>query len=275
MHHDSLSDPSTVGVLPEVRPAPGSRRRRSRIGWGAVVGWMVASLVTGCATYGDRVAPIPLPEAQADHVEVAGVKLVAHPYVDRREAKAVFGFDIRGAGLLPVRFVIDNQSRDTVQVVPGQTLLVDVEGNAWPLLSADQAYRRVKGKVEVGETFLGAAKPATLLGAAGAVAGFAVGVITGENLAEATSKGAVLGAAAGAVGGGASRYGELGSQVSNDLARQSLQNRRVGRGELAHGYLFFPGDKEAQSAKTLRLGVKIGATSHIVNLPLGVPGAVR
>lgn len=268
MHRYSLLGQSSVGVLPEVPLAPGRHRQRGRITWGAVVAWMVAALVTGCATYGERVAPIPLPEAQADHVEVEGVKLVARPYVDKREAKEVFGFDIRGAGLLPVRFVIDNQSSGTVQVVPGQTLLIDVDGNAWPLLSSDQAYRRVKGKVEMGETFLGAAKPATLLGAAGAVAGFAVGVLTGENLAEATSKGAVLGAAAGAVGGGASRYDNLGSQVSNDLARQSLQNRRVGRGELAYGYLFFPGDKEAKSAKTLRLGVKIGAASHIVNLPL-------
>jgi hypothetical protein len=202
---------------------------------GTVVAWLVAVLVAGCATYGERVAPIPLPEAQADHVEVAGVKLVARPYVDQREVKEVFGFDIRGAGLLPVRFVIDNQSGDLAEVVPGQTLLVDAGGNAWPLLTADQAYRRVKGKVEVGETFLGAAKPAALLGA---------------------------------VGGGATRYDSLGSQVSNDLARQSLQNRRVGRGELAHGYLFFPGDKEAQSAKTLRLGLKVGTTIHIVSLPL-------
>jgi len=265
MQRNSSFDPYPVGVRPAV---VGRRRRGGRIGWGAVAGWLVAALVAGCATYGERVAPIPLPEAQADHVEVAGVKLVARPYVDGREAKAVFGFDIRGAGLLPVRFVIDNQSDDTVQVVPGQTLLIDGQGNAWPLLSSDQAYRRVKGKVEMGETFLGAAKPATLLGAAGAVAGFAVGVLTGENLADTTSKGAVLGAAAGAVGGGASRYDKLGSQVSNDLARHSLQNRRVGRGELAYGYLFFPGHDEARSAKTLRLGVKIGATSHIVNLPL-------
>jgi len=254
-----------VGVPPRVV-------RRDRSGaWllmGTLVAWLAAALITGCSTYGERVAPIPLPEAQADHVEVGGVKLVARPYVDQKEAKQVFGFDIRGAGLLPVRFVIDNQSGEVVQVVPGQTLLIDADGNAWPLLSSDQAYRRVKGKVEVGETFLGAAKPATLLGAAGAVAGFAVGVLTGENLAEAAGKGAVLGAAAGAVGGGATRYDSVGSQVSNDLARQSLQNRRVGRGELAYGYLFFPGDKEARSARTLRLGLKIGATSHIVNLPL-------
>jgi hypothetical protein len=268
MHRYSSFNRSVVGVPPALRHSPVRFQRLGRLGWGAVVGWMVAILVTGCATYGERVAPIPLPEAQADHVEVAGVKLVARPYVDKKEAKEVFGFDIRGAGLLPVRFVIDNQSNGTVEVIPGQTLLVDADGNAWPLLSADQAYRRVKGKVEVGETFLGAAKPATLLGAAGAVAGFAIGVLTGENIGETTSKGAVLGAAAGAVGGGASRYDSLGSQVSNDLARQSLQNRRVGRGELAYGYLFFPGDKEALSARTLRLGVRIGGTSHIVNLPL-------
>ena len=105
--------PCAIGAV-----SPDAVRRR-RAGGGAVVGLLLAALVSGCATYGERVAPIPLPEAHANHVEVAGVKLVARPYVDKKEAKAVFGFDIRGAGLLPVRFVIDNQSRERVEVVPG------------------------------------------------------------------------------------------------------------------------------------------------------------
>ena len=72
---------------------------------------LLAAVLAGCATYSDRVAPVPLPDAQARHVDIDGVKLVARPFVDEDEAKANFGFDIRGAGLLPTRFVIDNPAQ--------------------------------------------------------------------------------------------------------------------------------------------------------------------
>jgi hypothetical protein len=66
-----------------------------------------------------------------------------------------FGFNIRKAGLLPVRFVIDNQAQARVSVYSAQTFLLDCEGQAWPLLTSEQAYDRVKGYVEAGETVAG------------------------------------------------------------------------------------------------------------------------
>ncbi len=229
---------------------------------------IIVSALIGCASYGERVAPVPLPEAQADHVDVDGVKLVARPYVEDDDAKAAFGFDIRGSGLLPVRFVIDNQSGREVTVRPGQTFLIDKTGQAWPLLTAEQAYQRVRSHTELGETAKGTIKPALLLGAAGAVAGFAVGVISGKNIGESAAKGAALGASAGAIYGGATRHQSVESLIREDLARESLQNVRVRRGELAYGYLFFPGKDEADSAMELRLGLDIGSEKTIVHLPL-------
>ncbi|MGD2063719.1 MAG: hypothetical protein PVF51_09095, partial [Nitrospirota bacterium] len=88
MHRNSSFDQSPVGVFPAFQRTSRRRERKRASGWAALCIWMVAAaVVAGCATYGERVAPIPLPEAQADHVEVAGVKLVARPYVDKREAK--------------------------------------------------------------------------------------------------------------------------------------------------------------------------------------------
>jgi|SRR5680860_399002 len=224
--------------------------------------------LAGCSTYGDRVAPVPLPEAQPGHVDVDGVKLLAQAYVEPATAKSALGFDARSAGLLPVRFVIDNQAGKRVAVAPGQTFLIDAQGQAWPLLTADQAYERVKGEVDVGETVAGAAKPAGLLGAAGALVGAAVGIVTGENVGTAAAAGAAAGVALGGVGGGAYANREVGRKISDDLARQSLRNRRVQPGELAYGYLFFPGKNEANSATQLRLGLRIGNEQRIVNLPL-------
>lgn len=222
----------------------------------------------GCATYAERVAPVPLPDHQPNRVEVSGIKLIAESYLGRDAAKQAFGFDIRGAGLLPIRFVIDNPTPYEVQVIPEQTFLLDAEGQAWPLLSAEQASSRVSDHVELGETARGAVRPAALLGAAGALAGFAIAVLSGNDLGKGAAKGAAVGASAGAIFGGASRHQELEPEIEHDLARQSLRNRKVGPGELAYGYLFFPGREEAQTTRALRLGLDIGGRSEIVELPL-------
>ena len=233
-----------------------------------VVLFLSAALLTACSSYGERVAPVPLPESRADAVDVDGAKLIAQAYVDPGQAKAALGFDARGAGLLPVRFVVDNKSGKAVSVDPRQTFLVDNQGNAWPLLTSDQAYQRVKSNVSVGSTLGGGAKSSVLLGAAGAVAGFAVGVLTGQNIAETAGKGAVAGASVGAITGGAKANQELGDRIRGDLARESLQNQRIENGQLAYGYLFFPGKDEAKSAKMLRLAVQVGGRMHVVNVPL-------
>ena len=225
-------------------------------------------MLTDCSTYGDRVAPVPLPASSVGHVNVKGVMMAATSYVDEKNAKAVFGFNIRDAGLLPVRLVIDNQSNEPVSLQPQQTFLIDNIAQAWPLLTSDQAYQRVSSAVEIGETLKGAVKPSVLMGAAGAVAGFAIGVLSGQNLADTTAKGAIAGASAGALYGGATTHEEYGQQIHNDLVRQSLRNKQVLKGELAYGYLFFPGRDEAQSAKALRLGLLIGDELQVLTIPL-------
>ncbi|MEE9411875.1 MAG: hypothetical protein V3V22_02360 [Methylococcales bacterium] len=221
--------------------------------------WLVLTL-SACSTYSDRVAPVPLPSLQPDHVEVGGVLISAYPYVDDDEAETALGFDARDAGMIPVRFVIDNQSEQRVRVNPEQTFLLDQEGQAWPLLSTDQAYNRLKDKVEIGETFKGAATSAVLAGAAGAVAGLAIGILSGGNIAKIMGKGAAVGVGVGAIAGSASRYGELDHELSNDLYQKTLENKSIRQGELAYGYLFFPGSSdESQSANALRLSLQIGA----------------
>ena len=224
--------------------------------------------LSGCATYSDRVAPVPLPGVFSEHVNVQGALLAATPYVDEAKAEDVFGFDIRSAGLLPVRLVIDNQSGMGLAIQPGQTFLLDKEGQAWPLLTQEQAYKRVKDEVEIGETLKGAVKPSVMLGAAGAVAGFAIGVVTGADLGETVAKGAAVGASAGALYGGAARHQEYGEEIGKDLMQNSLRNERIKPGELAYGYLFFPGRNEAESATALRLGLSIGNEQRIVTIPL-------
>ena len=225
-------------------------------------------LAAGCATYGERVAPVPLPAASTEHVDIAGAKVVAQSYLDNEPAKKALGFDARGAGLLPVRFVVDNGSGGPVELLPGQTFLLDDQGQAWPLLSSEQAYKRVRAHVGAGETITGSAESGFLGGAAGAVAGAAIGILTGRNVAESMGKGAAVGGAAGAISGGASRYQSLDAEIRRDLEQQSLRVQRIPQGELAYGYLFFPGKDEAESARALRLGLEVAGKRQVVELPL-------
>lgn len=238
----------------------------SRAFWSVVVLALLV-LLSGCSTFGDRVAPIPAPDSQQSRVEVAGVKFVANSYLDAEASERAFGFDVRGAGLLPIMVVVDNQSGSDVQILGSQTFLIDAQEQAWPLLSARQANQRVASHVEVGETAKGAGKPALLLGAAGALAGAAIGVVTGENVAEAAGRGAVLGGAAGALGGGFQRHQRFEQDVRDGLAQRNLRNQRIKPGELGYGFLFFPGADEARSAARLRLAVEIGGQSRVIQVP--------
>jgi hypothetical protein len=169
---------------------------------------------------GERVTPVPLPGAQAGHIDIQGTKMAAQAFAGDREANNAPGFDIRGAGLLPVRLVIDNQNPGAVSVAPDQTFLIDTEGQAWPLLTAEQAYQRVRSHVELGETVKSTGRPAVLLGAAGALAGAAIGFIKGGSVGETAAQGAAMGAAAGAIFGGSRRYASWTTRSAGICSRE-------------------------------------------------------
>ncbi len=228
-------------------------------------------LSLGACTYQDRVAPIRLPDSSSNMVVVEkGLKISAFAYTNSKIAKKSFGFDTIKAGLLPVQVTFQNDGNRRIKIQPEQTFLVDLENNAWPVLSLDRTYQRVKGYVEVGETFTGAGKPAFLLGSAGAVAGLAVGIVSGTNIGESMGTGVAIGAASGAIIGGADTYAKTGKKIQEDLATKSLRNVAIQPKQIAYGVLFFPGfpADEAQSASELRLSLTLSniPKTVIINL---------
>jgi hypothetical protein len=106
------------------------------------------------------------------------------------------------------------------------------------------------------------------MGAAGALAGLAVGIVTGKNVGEAMGTGAVIGAAGGAIVGGAKSYSDTGEKIREDLAAKTLRNEAILPHQIAYGVLFFPGipGEEADGVKELRLSVTIGNTPQVVVL---------
>lgn len=241
--------------------------RRFR-GWTPV---FIFLLFTACATsYEAKPLPIKTPGAYPNATEVAGATVGAKAFIEPEEAREAFGFDVLGAGMLPVQVVFDNKGDQPLQINAAQTFLEDREGNLWPLLSRDMAHERALKYARTKQIFKEGAYGGFLGGAAGAVIGAAVGVVTGEDVAEAAGKGAAVGAAAGGAAGGAKGYSsnEARQKVINDLRSKNLEQKAIEPKGLAYGFLFFPG--EAKSARTLRLQVQEKDTGRVQNCILGL-----
>jgi hypothetical protein len=236
---------------------------------------MAAALVlvlTGCGTsYKAQPLPFKAPTAYGNTVSVADTVIGGRAFVDEAAAKEAFGFNIRGAGMLPVQLVFDNQGQDELEIDTGQTFLEDQEGNLWPLLSQDMAHERATKYAQTKEIAKEGAYKGFLGAAAGTIIGAAVGIVSGGDVGEALGKGAAVGAAAGSTLGGAGAFasGDARRKIITDLRAKSLQNKAIQPETLAHGILFFPG--EAESAKLLRLKLTAPASgaSHLIRLALG------
>ena len=223
--------------------------------------WLAA-----CTTYERQVVPFKMPAAYPNATTVADATIAAKAYDASEEASAAFGFDIRGAGILPVQVIFDNTGNHPLEILADKTLLVDGENNLWPILDERMAYDRLAKKTELGRVAPEAVKGGLLAGAAGAVIGAAIGIVTGQNVASAAGKGAAVGAAAGITMGGVKGMSdsEVQYQIRDDLQRQTLEKRAVAPHEVAHGFIFFPG--EAKGAKELRISIRATDTRQVYPL---------
>lgn len=232
---------------------------------------MILIFTSACATtYEARPLPFRTPAGYGNAIEVAGATVAAQAYVDPELAQQAFGFDIRGAGMLPVQVVFDNRGPHSLQIRPDQTFLEDSQGNLWPILDSQTAYERTTRYAQTRQIFKEGAYGGFLGAAAGAIIGLAVGIVSGEHVGSSMGRGAAIGGAAGATIGGAKGYAsdDARRRIMDDLHQKSLENRAIGPQALGYGFLFFPG--EARSARKLRLHLIEAATGtvHVVNLYL-------
>ncbi|MCX5831626.1 MAG: hypothetical protein NT140_07035 [Deltaproteobacteria bacterium] len=239
-----------------------------RIKWLHLIAIFLLVAVSACTKYERQVVPFKLPTAYPNATEAAEATIAAKAYDGKDEAGNAFGFDIRGAGILPVQVIFDNKGAHSLEIVPAQTFLVDEANNLWPILDASLAYDRINKKTELGNVVPEGAKSGMLAGAAGGIIGAAIGIVTGTSVGEAAAKGAAIGAAAGLTMGGAKGLtdDEARYQIRDDLKTRSLEKRAVKPYEIAHGFIFFPG--EAGKPKELRLHLKATDTGTIYPLIL-------
>ncbi len=212
----------------------------------------------GCSRYQRKPLSFRMPSEYANHRELEGALLAAEAVSDRRRAREAFGFDIIGAGVLPVQVVISNESASELRIVPEQTFLRESKGEMWAILPTDLARERIESKTAWGELGARSGRGAVLGGLGGAIVGAAVGVVTGDSVTSAAGTGLVVGGAGGTVIGGADALTDqqVGRRIARDLRDASLQNKAVAPGELGHGVLFFP----AEATGELRLKLRVFQT---------------
>ena len=228
-------------------------------------------LFQGCSTsYKAKPLPFKTPASYDNAVTIAGAQVAAKAFNDIKQAKEVFGFDIHGAGMLPVQVVFDNQGIHPFEINGDQTFLEDEKGNLWPVLSREIAYERAAKYAKTKDVVKEGAYHGMLGAVAGSLIGAAIGIVSGDNVATAAGKGASVGAAAGATIGGSGGYASDNARMAiiDDLHEKSLQNKPVEPKSIAHGILFFPG--EAVSGRQLRLQIVEINTGrvHVLRLDL-------
>ena len=216
--------------------------------------FMALFALSSCTAYKSQYVSFRPPEGYPNYKVVDGVSLGAEAYAGKDDANKAFGFDIKGAGLLPVQLVLDNKSGLSLEMVTGQTFLVDNENRYWNVVPTNSAISRLEKSTQLASFFGRVAGQGALIGAAGgAVLGAALGIVSGSNVGSAIGKGAALGAAGGAVVGGVKEgtSGEREYRIVDDIRDKSLEGKVIPRDSLANGFIFFPA--EAESARELRL----------------------
>jgi len=214
----------------------------------------IATALIGCTTT-YKAAPVSFksPAALGNTAQIEGAEIGARAYDDNQEAERAFGFDIVGAGMLPVQVVFDNRGEHTFEIRGDQSFLEDQEGNLWPVLSRKMAYARASQNAPTDQA-LSKGTTTGLMGAvAGALIGSAIGIVTGHNVGTLAGKGAVIGGTVGLLGGGIEGYHNPEAQraIAEDLRTKSLQNKTILPHTMAYGILFYPA--EAAHARHLQL----------------------
>ena len=139
-----------------------------------ITAWLILAMTSlpACTSYKSQYVSFRPPEAYLNYQVVDGVSLGAEAYPTNDEAEKAFCFDIKGAGLLPVQIVMDNKSGRNLELVPGQTFLVDNENRYWNVVPTNTAIDRLDKSTQLASFFgKGAGKGAVLGATGGAILG--------------------------------------------------------------------------------------------------------
>ncbi|MBF0452997.1 MAG: hypothetical protein HQK75_20010 [Candidatus Magnetomorum sp.] len=213
--------------------------------------------ISGCSkVFVAKPVAFKMPSVYGNAVKMDKTFAAAEVFNNAKQAKKIFGFDVHGAGMLPVQVVFQNTGYRDFQVVVDQTFLEETNGNMWEVLTGDIAKSRATQNAQDKKALKEAGKKGVIAAGIGAVIGAIIGTVTGGNVVEAVGKGAAVGTGGGVV------YGAVKALETDDAEQKALKDfkstlieqKTIKGGCITRGFLFFPG--EAKKPKQLWLTLK-------------------
>ncbi|KPA11609.1 conserved hypothetical protein, membrane [Candidatus Magnetomorum sp. HK-1] len=197
-----------------------------------------------------------MPSVYGNAVTIDKTLAAAEVFNNAKNAKKIFGFNVHGAGMLPVQVVFKNIGYRNLQVVIGQTFLEETNGNMWEVLTGDIAKARATQNAQDKKALKEARKKGMIAAGIGAVIGAIVGTVTGSNVAKAVGTGAAVGTGGGVVYGAvkALEQDDAEQKALKDFKNTLIEHKPIKGGCITRGFLFFPG--EAKKPKLLWLTLK-------------------
>lgn len=176
-----------------------------------------------------------------------GVHIGAELAEDPKQIEEVFGADIRAAGVLPLQLIIENKGAQTIEIVAGQTCLIDDDNRYWRPLSTQAAAEKLDRAEPAAAVVQG--KTVKTAKVSDAVMEMAVAMISRHGAQAPVSKPEPS-------AGPAKPQGEKQGAVDKpDKKRdKGIDGRIMTTGSLMRGYLYFPGD--IRLARELRIQIK-------------------
>jgi hypothetical protein len=242
--------------------------RRGRLQRGIASALIPLFLLSGCTAYKSQYVGFRPADDYINHQAVNGVVIGGEAFATDA-AKGAFGFDIKGAGVLPVQVVMSNQGGKGLEIVSAQTFLVNDENRYFPVIPNFTAVDRIEKSTQFASFFGSGTGKGALLGAAGgAILGAALGIVSGKSVGEALGRGAAVGAAGGAIIGGVKEgtSGERERSIIDDIRNKGLEGKTIPSDSIASGFLFFPA--EADTARELRMQLRERETGKVHSVTL-------
>jgi hypothetical protein len=218
--------------------------------------------------YEYKAVPVKNITSYSNLTDVGTGSFAAEAFFDDRLITETFGYNLKKAGVIPVRILVENRGDTDVSVLPGSTV-TDARGQTWELLPQDIVYQRIDAYTSGGVSGQEGIRRTATGAVVGGILGAAVGVATGTNVGSAAGTGAVIGGAVGASSAilGIGDTQDKSAAIVRDFSNLSLQQSVVAPDETVRGLLYFPG--ESDRPVKLNLKVKIGQNkSQNVVLPL-------
>lgn len=234
---------------------------------------MIVMAFTSCTTHNTHLVPFKPPSDYTNYQNVSGLLIGAEAFSDGKKAEQEFGFNVLGSGLLPVKIVIENKTGQGIELISGQTFIIDTNNRYLKVITNRESAERARKYTAAG-TISGSTGKAEVWGsAAGALLKHAVGISSSrESITMPLPKDTIP------AGTKAAELNELGkiedekqreNKSAEYLRDKGIEGKIMPNNYIASGFLYFPGDNFS-SIQELRLQFKFRDTGRLqtINLKL-------